>query len=833
MELRLPHQGMWVEELLPNPFRRKESSPMRSRFPNRLHRLLAALQRRRKIVVTFLCLTAAATVSSAQSYKTGAVGAVLKVTPSNTCSPLTTWYNPSLFTLPNGEKAFIAQAARPVGSQSCAYTKYIDSFYSASTSGGTWTTPSASSCPVLGGAYNRCGYLAPPDSGPIGNPSVVKVGSTYYMAFNGGNADFTTGRIYWATSSDGINWSVYDVNPPAGENWTPIVRPKYHDCEKNGPGETYLNFVASDTSAGPQGTFYLYLSHYDLRSNPEPKPSKKIFDNWAIRFAYDSSAPGGLGGNRQIWHQGQWKTFASGTMVWSYDAPQPGVAGEPVLGAYEGENFAGRFGFGAGDLKLDPISGQWLHVWSVQDSPGVFKTFSQTTASLASNLWSEKQEIDMGTVRSLVPPPPGGTPTLASTLHYEPGLHYGTSGNRTGWWIYTPVNYLGCESEYLGLGIVPAELCTQSAPTVSTLSVTSGTPAGGTAVTLTGTHLDCASQVTFGGTGASIVSRNASQIVVTTPAHAAGTVGVAVTTAGGSVTQPSAFTYTAPPVYEGFHDTVDCFGVAGWAWDSNQPNTPISVDVYDGSTLLGTVSANLFRQGLLDAGKGNGVHGFGYSLPSSIRNGASHSIGVKYAGTSTLLGNSPRTITCRSLTVTKAGTGAGTVTSSPSGVACGSSCQSYFASGTAVSLTATPGSGASFGGWSGDADCVDGSVTLSANRSCTATFNATAAAARVLWLQPSALAGFGSTGALVMAGSATGAAAGTLVSVSWRDGTQVDPPDTWHDIAYTPAPDSNGIWFHEIPGVNYSHHYEVRAVYGTLTTGICTYSGSGGFYSCP
>jgi hypothetical protein len=118
-------------------------------------------------------------------------------------------------------------------------------------------------------------------------------------------------------------------------------------------------------------------------------------------------------------------------------------------------------------------------------------------------------------------------------------------------------------------------------------------------------------------------------------------------------------------------------------------------------------------------------------------------------------------------------------------------------------------------------------VTLSANRSCTATFNA---AGRVIWLQPQALAGFGTPGSLVMAGSATGAAAGTLVNVYWRDRTLSGP---WHLEPYTPAPDSNGIWYHEILSANYFHQYDVYAVYGTLTTGTCTYPGSGGFYSCP
>lgn len=75
------------------------------------------------------------------------------------------------------------------------------------------------------------------------------------------------------------------------------------------------------------------------------------------------------------------------------------------------------------------------------------------------------------------------------------------------------------------------------------------------------------------------------------------------------------------------------------------------------------------------------------------------------------------------LTVSKSGTGSGTVTSSPAGISCGSDCQEAYAAGTAVTLTATPATGSTFGGWSGDADCSDGSVTMNAARSCVAAFN--------------------------------------------------------------------------------------------------------------
>jgi len=77
------------------------------------------------------------------------------------------------------------------------------------------------------------------------------------------------------------------------------------------------------------------------------------------------------------------------------------------------------------------------------------------------------------------------------------------------------------------------------------------------------------------------------------------------------------------------------------------------------------------------------------------------------------------------LTVTESGTGIGTVTSSPAGISCVATCSASFAAGTTVTLTAAPAAGSVFSGWSGDADCADGVVTMNLNVACTATFNAT------------------------------------------------------------------------------------------------------------
>jgi virginiamycin B lyase len=76
------------------------------------------------------------------------------------------------------------------------------------------------------------------------------------------------------------------------------------------------------------------------------------------------------------------------------------------------------------------------------------------------------------------------------------------------------------------------------------------------------------------------------------------------------------------------------------------------------------------------------------------------------------------------LSVAPAGSGAGTVTSNPSGISCGPTCNASFFTGTQVTLTGAAASGSTFAGWSGGgcSGILPCTVTMSANTTVTATF---------------------------------------------------------------------------------------------------------------
>jgi photosystem II stability/assembly factor-like uncharacterized protein len=107
----------------------------------------------------------------------------------------------------------------------------------------------------------------------------------------------------------------------------------------------------------------------------------------------------------------------------------------------------------------------------------------------------------------------------------------------------------------------------------------------------------------------------------------------------------------ATPTYIGFVDGANCTSIAGWAADRHRLNSPITVEVYDGATLLLTVVANLNRPDVATFLGDNGNHGFNIATPASVKSGTAHSIHVKFETSATDLSGSPLTLTCAGLGV--------------------------------------------------------------------------------------------------------------------------------------------------------------------------------------
>jgi hypothetical protein len=171
--------------------------------------------------------------------------------------------------------------------------------------------------------------------------------------------------------------------------------------------------------------------------------------------------------------------------------------------------------------------------------------------------------------------------------------------------------------------------------------------------------------------------------------------------AGSSVQLRALGSYIHPPVTKDITDQV--------TWDSNTPD----IATVNGTGLL-TATGLACGDSLVSATVRTNTDG-NRSSSGAIVTGYMTGTVVCFTGTTT---------TGPALTVDFAGGGAGTVSSSPPGLGCASTCTGNFTSGTTVTLTAAP-NGSTFGGWVG-CDTISGqvcTVTMTGPRTVTVTFH--------------------------------------------------------------------------------------------------------------
>jgi membrane protein involved in D-alanine export len=98
--------------------------------------------------------------------------------------------------------------------------------------------------------------------------------------------------------------------------------------------------------------------------------------------------------------------------------------------------------------------------------------------------------------------------------------------------------------------------------------------------------------------------------------------------------------------YVGAFDRADCEEVVGWALDKHQPDSPLSIDLYEGKKYVTTIDADQFRQDLRDAGYGNGQHAFRVPTPPQFKDGLPHALSISVTGTKKKITPTPRIILC-------------------------------------------------------------------------------------------------------------------------------------------------------------------------------------------
>jgi uncharacterized repeat protein (TIGR02543 family) len=227
---------------------------------------------------------------------------------------------------------------------------------------------------------------------------------------------------------------------------------------------------------------------------------------------------------------------------------------------------------------------------------------------------------------------------------------------------------------------------TSSPAGISCGSTCSANYTSGASVTLTPA---AASGSTFAGWGGACSGTGACTVSMTAARSVTATFSSSATTFALSVTKVGAGTGTVTSSPSG----INC-------------GTTCSANYASATSVMLTASA---ASGSTFAGWGGACSGTGACTVSMT---VARAVTATFNGASTF-----------ALSVTRAGTGTGTVTSSPSGINCGTTCSANYATATSVTLTAAPASGSTFAGWSGA--CTGSSCVLSmtAARSVTATFN--------------------------------------------------------------------------------------------------------------
>jgi hypothetical protein len=83
----------------------------------------------------------------------------------------------------------------------------------------------------------------------------------------------------------------------------------------------------------------------------------------------------------------------------------------------------------------------------------------------------------------------------------------------------------------------------------------------------------------------------------------------------------------------GVLDSCNEHGIIGWVVDKNYSNKPLQIEIIIDKEAIERTTVNIFRQGLLDAGYGDGKHGFHVFIPKRFFDNKEHTVIIKEIST--------------------------------------------------------------------------------------------------------------------------------------------------------------------------------------------------------
>ena len=163
------------------------------------------------------------------------------------------------------------------------------------------------------------------------------------------------------------------------------------------------------------------------------------------------------------------------------------------------------------------------------------------------------------------------------------------------------------------------------------------------------------------------------------------------------------------------------------------------------------------------------------------------------------------------LTVARGGTGTGTVTGT--GINCGTTCSTTVASGTSITLTASPSAGSSFAGWT-NCDTPSGTtctMSMTANKTVTATFASIPVGALTVAVPTSS-----TTGSYNVTVDCSGGVCSTTVYLQEDTNTQFSNPTqtTYSNVSYPLVIAKSGK-------ANGTYCYRAGSTVGNWSAAVC------------